>query len=111
MPMMQMQSDIEVLRDGLLGLLISAFSHWVRANSTNLLTDTERTKILKWMSRVEYAKHHLNAKEGCVEGTGEWLLQKEEFLEWQNSSTSSILWLRGIRKFCSYPPPPIFFNP
>lgn len=33
-----------------------------------------------------------------LEGTGQWLLRKKEFREWQSSHFSSILWLHGIRK-------------
>lgn len=62
------------------------------------LLDTERTKILQWLSEVEYQKHHWNAKEGRIDRTGEWLLRRQEFQEWQVSSVSTILWLHGIRK-------------
>jgi len=30
--------------------------------------------------------------------SGAWLLQNREFIGWRNSSVSSVLWLRGIRK-------------
>lgn len=33
-----------------------------------------------------------------LENTGEWLLKKNEFRRWRSSTTSSILWLHGIRK-------------
>lgn len=67
------------------------------------MADAERTEILKWLSKVEYAKHHLNASEGRVEGTGEWLFGKKKFLDWRKSSASTILWLRGIRKILTIP--------
>lgn len=31
--------------------------------------------------------------------SGQWLVQKKEFVEWRKSSVSSVLWLRGIRKY------------
>lgn len=61
-------------------------------------TDDERSKILQWISSVEYAKHHLTAAEDRVKGTGEWLFRKNDFIAWQSSSDSTILWLHGIRK-------------
>jgi hypothetical protein len=33
-----------------------------------------------------------------LNGTGQWLIARAEFQEWQKSSESSILWLHGIRK-------------
>ncbi|KAL0631457.1 hypothetical protein Q9L58_009678 [Maublancomyces gigas] len=75
-PIFQMQSDIQVIRDG--------------------LEDAERSKILQWISSIEYAKHHLNATEDCIDGTGEWLFRRNDFLAWENSRDSTILWLHGI---------------
>jgi hypothetical protein len=63
-----------------------------------MVTAEERVNILKWLSQVEYEKHHVNACIGRVAGTGEWLLNKRDFIQWQKSSASTILWLRGIRK-------------
>lgn len=63
-----------------------------------MLLDWERTEILLWLSRIPYRKHHERAKEGRLHGTGDWLLRKRVFKEWQTSSTSNILWLHGIRK-------------
>jgi hypothetical protein len=61
----------------------------------------KRNKILKWISTIEYKKHHQNAKEGLLEGSGKWLLSKKEFREWRSSSASGILWLHGIRKLAA----------
>lgn len=67
------------------------------------MTDAERTKILLWLSTAEYATHHLHAKKGRVDGTGQWLLHRESFQKWETSSASTILWLHGIRKIFSAP--------
>ncbi|KAL0631516.1 hypothetical protein Q9L58_009624, partial [Maublancomyces gigas] len=58
--------------------------------------ERKQCKILKWLSRIEYMHHHQIALEGIVEGTGGWLLEKEEFRRWRYSNVSSILWLHGI---------------
>ena len=60
----------------------------------------DRLTILKWLSDVQYKKHHQTLSKGLLEGTGKWLLNKHEYVEWRNSSVSSVLWLHGIRE-CS----------
>ena len=60
--------------------------------------EEERIEILKWLSNVQYKKHHQTISKGLLEGTGSWLLEKPQCLEWRNSSVSSVLWLHGIRK-------------
>lgn len=35
--------------------------------------------------------------EDRVQGTGEWLFQKDQFITWERSNRSAILWLHGIR--------------
>ena len=50
-----------------------------------------------WLSRSEFQAHHLNVQSQYLGGTGQWLLAKDEFREWQKSSESSILWLHVIR--------------
>lgn len=63
-----------------------------------LRTEQKKGQILSWLSEIEYIKHHWNALEGILDGTGHWLLGKREFREWRTSKVSSILWLHGIRK-------------
>ncbi len=58
----------------------------------------ERLNILLWLSNVQYRKHHQNISKGLLEGTGSWLFGKPQFIEWRNSSVSSVLWLHGIRR-------------
>ena len=57
-----------------------------------------RGEILRWLSQIEYEKHHKQAKSGLLDNTGEWLLEAEEFRHWRSSSSSGILWLRGLGK-------------
>ena len=61
--------------------------------------DSKRIDILRWFSTVPYQSHHDLACEGRVAQTGEWLFKRKEFVGWQDSKTSAILWLHGIRKF------------
>jgi nucleoside-triphosphatase THEP1 len=61
----------------------------------NLRTD-ERLRIFDWLSSIPYMSHHRSKVKVLLPGSGRWLLRKPQFLEWMNSSTSSILWLHGI---------------
>ncbi len=58
----------------------------------------ERLRTLLWLSVVQYKKHHQTISKGLLEGTGLWLSEKPQFVEWRNSSVSSVLWLHGIRR-------------
>jgi hypothetical protein len=60
------------------------------------LQENERCNILDWLSKQPYIQHHNSAKRNIMEGTGAWLLKDDLLLDWQRSSTSSILWLHGI---------------
>ncbi|KAG9198591.1 hypothetical protein G6514_009833 [Epicoccum nigrum] len=61
-----------------------------------LLQITRRNDILKWLSPEPYRKHHVQASEDVLPGTGQWLLSEPSFKKWKNESASSILWLHGI---------------
>lgn len=58
----------------------------------------ERCQILQWISAVHHETDHYNAREGRLEGTGDWLIARSEYVEWRNSPTSMVFWLHGIRK-------------
>ncbi|KAL7268016.1 hypothetical protein RUND412_009377 [Rhizina undulata] len=60
--------------------------------------DKERSKILKWLSRVPFKDHHSFVRSVQQDGTGKWLLEKQDFINWKDSTSSSILWLRGNGK-------------
>jgi ankyrin repeat protein/Cdc6-like AAA superfamily ATPase len=54
----------------------------------------QRVKMLEWISSIPFGKNHNNVKEKRTPGTGEWLLQTEDFTTWEQSD-SSIFWLQG----------------
>ena len=58
----------------------------------------KRNKILSWVSDIPYEEIHYVARKGWTNGTGKWLLDHERYVEWRASSTSTILWLHGMRK-------------
>jgi nucleoside-triphosphatase THEP1 len=49
-----------------------------------------------WISRIEYWKHHKIVFDDLHPGSGEWLLNKNEFESWESSTQTSVLWLHGI---------------
>ena len=87
-PMIRTVHQVSTLSDSLAAI----------RNESQLRED--RRAILKWISDVQYRTHHQTLSNGLLEGTGTWLLKKREYVEWRNSSVSSILWLHGIRE-CS----------
>jgi len=56
----------------------------------------EQQSLLQWLSRIPYHEHHETAYQEVLPGTGLWLLQQADYLDWRISSSSSILWLHGI---------------
>jgi hypothetical protein len=83
----------QILRD--LDAPINRVATQVSAIGDNLRTE-ERLRIFDWLSSVPYMSHHRSKVKVLLPGSGKWLLRKPEFLEWMNSSTSSVLWLHGI---------------
>jgi hypothetical protein len=48
----------------------------------------ERCNILHWISTIHYETDDYNARKGRLEGTGDWLLARTQYLEWRDSPTS-----------------------
>ncbi|KAI5813147.1 hypothetical protein BZA77DRAFT_346624 [Pyronema omphalodes] len=63
----------------------------------HFIEDSERSSILQWISAIPYSSHHRRISEGRLEGTGEWLFERQEYEEWISSGESKLLLLRGIR--------------
>ena len=60
------------------------------------LNSKKRKEVFRWMSEIEYKSHHEDLSNGLLPNSGQWLLDHELFIEWGQSSVSSILWLHGI---------------
>jgi hypothetical protein len=58
----------------------------------------EQLEILEWISAIPYRKHHNTVKEARAADTCRWLLERNRFREWEDTSSSVILWLQGSRK-------------
>ncbi|KAF8534011.1 hypothetical protein BDD12DRAFT_897231 [Trichophaea hybrida] len=65
-------------------------------NINHMLKVNDRTKILEWTSTIPYTSHHQRISRQRLEGTGKWLLARNEYRDWRASSASKMLLLRGI---------------
>ncbi|ORY03559.1 hypothetical protein BCR34DRAFT_617742 [Clohesyomyces aquaticus] len=63
---------------------------------TDSLDHERRIRILQWISKEPYKKHHLQNRKDVIQGTGFWLLSDPVFKRWKDESCLSILWLHGI---------------
>ncbi|UKZ68210.1 uncharacterized protein TrAtP1_009245 [Trichoderma atroviride] len=59
------------------------------------LKDDELSKILNIICKIHVGNQHRSMTLKRTRGTGEWLSQRKEFREWEDSSSSNILWLTG----------------
>ena len=66
-------------------------------------TEDKRQKILEWVSEVRCEDHHAEVVKTRLEGTGSWLLQRQEIQSWLESEESSVLWLHGKGNICDTP--------
>lgn len=63
----------------------------------HVFSGEERKDVFLWMSEIEYREHHQDLSKDVLPNSGQWLLNSREYIEWGQSSVSSILWLHGIR--------------
>ncbi|KAK7508938.1 uncharacterized protein IWZ02DRAFT_387461, partial [Phyllosticta citriasiana] len=66
------------------------------ADLRNHLEADQQRKILESISKILHRSQHADLSKGRLASSGQWLLEKSEFRGWQEGSSSSILWLRGI---------------
>ena len=58
----------------------------------------EITRILQWISPIEFRRHHDTVRELRTKNTCDWLLQRPKFGQWASATTPMTLWLQGFRK-------------
>ncbi|KAI0162220.1 hypothetical protein GGR57DRAFT_517591 [Xylariaceae sp. FL1272] len=56
----------------------------------------EQTRILQWISPIEFRKHHALVKESRTKDTCHWLLKRPKFIQWSSATSSITLWLHGF---------------
>lgn len=60
------------------------------------ISEQKYKKILEWLSASPYYSHHRFLSQSRLPGFGKWLLNHKEYIDWQTSSSSSLLLLDGI---------------
>ncbi|MCJ1387016.1 hypothetical protein MMC17_010145 [Xylographa soralifera] len=63
------------------------------ATYAKYLEDTRYREILDWLSPIRFIEHQKRHSGRRLQGSGEWLLNHREYLDWQSSNTSSIFLL------------------
>jgi len=61
--------------------------------------DREREHFLDWIAVLDYEARYEELKTSRMKATGLWLLEDDNYREWRNSNSSSILWLSGISQY------------
>ncbi|KAJ4855435.1 ankyrin repeats (3 copies) domain-containing protein [Trichoderma breve] len=77
---------------------LSAPLRRVDENVKNLIEHLQEKNLdeaLDYISAIPIGKHHFEKRETRAPETCEWLLKHQRFLEWEESSCSSTLWLQG----------------
>lgn len=60
------------------------------------LTEDKYNDILEWLSVAPYYHHHQFIAQMRLPGAGRWLLSHEDYIQWQSSSSPSLLLFHGI---------------
>jgi len=63
--------------------------------SAQVLQESQH-QLLHWLSSVPFPSHHKRHSESRIPGSGQWLLDHDRYLNWRNTSSSSIFLLHGI---------------
>ena len=67
--------------------------------SLDIMMKNKSMELLEWISPVLYMMNHISVQSQRTADTGGWLLQNGNFWEWEESSSSCVLWLYGPRTF------------
>lgn len=62
---------------------------------SDALASHHRSAVMDWLSKEPHHAYHQAQIKKVLAGTGQWLLRDSAYLDWQRSSSSSLLWLHG----------------
>ncbi|KAJ8109292.1 hypothetical protein OPT61_g7566 [Boeremia exigua] len=74
---------------------MTEIAHTVTILQTRM-DDSERQALLTWLSPANHLDAHARAYHDVTPGTGAWFLNSTEYQSWSHSSSSTLLWVRGI---------------
>ncbi|KAK8186909.1 ankyrin repeat-containing domain protein [Phyllosticta capitalensis] len=70
--------------------------HEIQSDIQRMLAENDVDKRIAWLSAPNPGENHEFASHKRHSGTGQWLLQRSEYLKWKSCRDSnSFLWLRG----------------
>ncbi|KAJ7759675.1 hypothetical protein B0H16DRAFT_1885008 [Mycena metata] len=83
--------------DNVAKALNSGFTEMGEASSYHerQIDSDERTKIIEWLSPINFCPRHADISSTRQDGTGGWLLNDPVFTQWK-SGAGSTLWCRGL---------------
>jgi len=80
----------------ILKVCIPTFSYF--PNFADIFTGSKKLELLQWLSKIPYSKHHESIRNGRQEGSGLWLFENPQYVQWKKTRSSSLLWIHGNRK-------------
>ena len=63
---------------------------------TRSIEENQHLELLNWLSSVPFSSHHKRHSQSRIPGSGQWLMDHNRYLDWRNTSSSSIFLLHGI---------------
>lgn len=70
----------------------------VRSLITQAQNNTEREKLLDWLSSVDPSKIYNSVRKSYISSTGDWLVERSSDFENWKKAPNSLLWLHGPGK-------------
>ncbi|KAJ7159603.1 ankyrin repeat-containing domain protein [Mycena filopes] len=67
----------------------------VNSSVTNMREAEERSRLIEWLSPINFFLRHADVSQTRQAGTGQWLLAHPDFQEWESGSVGT-LWCYGI---------------
>ncbi|ROW04889.1 hypothetical protein VMCG_04769 [Cytospora schulzeri] len=64
--------------------------------SSRSVSNDKYADVLDWLSGSPYYSHHEFVSQSRLTGAGKWLAKHPDYMEWHNTSSSSLLLLHGI---------------
>lgn len=63
---------------------------------SSTLEEKRYKHILNWLSAVDFSAHHRRCREDRLDGSGQWLLDHQQYRDWHASSRSSTFLVHGM---------------
>ncbi|KUI59751.1 Ankyrin repeat and KH domain-containing protein mask [Cytospora mali] len=63
---------------------------------SKFVSEERYAEILDWLSPSPYCNHHEFVSQSRLPGVGKWLLSHPKYIDWQNTSSSSMFLLNGV---------------